>query len=142
MHFEKEQDVLRKVVIEAWNNPAFKQSLMADPVTTIESFTGEKVELPEGKTLRVFDQSDENIVCLNIPVKPTVTLEDVEDVELTDEQLEVVAGGGVAISVVNWKKIPPLCDWPIIKPKPGRPGHPHPGDWATTSPIDPSKLGG
>lgn len=89
MKFEKEQQVLQSVVEEAWANPSFKQALIDAPVATIESFTGGKVNLPEGKTLVVFDQSNPDVVCINIPVQPNL-----EDAELTDADLEVVAGGG------------------------------------------------
>ena len=90
MKFEKEEQVLQKVVEEAWTNPSFKKALVASPIKAIESLTGVKVNLPDGKTLMVFDQSNPDIVCINIPVQPNF-----DDVELTDADLEIVAGGGL-----------------------------------------------
>jgi len=90
MEFTKEQKILQQVISEAWNNPSFKQELISSPQETIEKLTGKKFDLPEGKTLQVFDQSNENVVCLNIPQQPNF-----ENKELTDNELELVAGGQI-----------------------------------------------
>jgi hypothetical protein len=82
------QKVYGEIVQKAWDDNQFKNNLMSNPVETIEKFTGNKMNLPEGQTLVVKDQTDESIVYLNIPRKI-----DTESLELTDEQLEMVAGG-------------------------------------------------
>lgn len=46
------------------------------------------MNLPAGKTLVVRDQTDESTVYINIPVKLNI-----DDIELSEEQIEVVAGG-------------------------------------------------
>ncbi len=84
----KQETVFRQVVAEAWANPAYKQELLNNPVAAIEKLTGEKVDLPEGKQLVVTDQTDAGNVYFNLPAQPSL-----DEVELTDEQLETVAGG-------------------------------------------------
>ena len=89
MEFTKEQEVLQMVINEAWENEMFKKELLADPSKAIEKLTGEKAILPEGKTLVVRDQTDENTVYINIQSEES----SIEDVELNEDQLEKVAGG-------------------------------------------------
>ncbi len=88
MELTKEQRVLQQVINEAWGNEAFKQELMKDPGKAIEQLTGEKLVVPEGKTMVVRDQTAENTIYINIPAE-----EGVEDVELNEEQLQAVSGG-------------------------------------------------
>ena len=88
MEFTKEQKLLQTIVHKAWEDDAFKQELIANPVAAIEKATGERVNLPEGKTIVVRDQTDESTVYINIPAKQKM-----DDVELNEEQLEAVAGG-------------------------------------------------
>ena len=98
MEFTKEQEVFQQVVQEAWENESFKKELMDSPIAAIEKLTGTKLSLPEGKTLVVRDQTDESTVYINIPAEQKM-----DDVELNEEQLEVVAGGGspFAMGVIN-----------------------------------------
>ncbi|KAB7725720.1 NHLP leader peptide family natural product precursor [Rudanella paleaurantiibacter] len=88
MEFTQEQKLYGEIVQKAWEDTQFKSELMADPVGAIEKLTGQKLNLPQGKTLVVRDQTDESTVYINIPAKPAT-----EDVELNEEQLETVAGG-------------------------------------------------
>ena len=88
MKITREQELLQQVVNEAWNNAEFKKSLIENPLEAIEALTGEKLNIPEGKTFVVRDQTDESTVYINIPA-PTMK----DDVELNEEQLEAVAGG-------------------------------------------------
>ena len=92
MEMTPEQQLYQQVITEAWENETFKQELINDPVTAIEKLTGEKVQLPEGKTLVVRDQTDEATVYINIPAEPEAT-----DVELNEDQLEAVSGGVIGL---------------------------------------------
>jgi len=89
MELTKEQKLFQTVVQTAWEDANFKQELIANPVKAIESLTGETLKLPEGKTIVVRDQTDDSVVYINIPAEPNM-----DDMELTEEQLEIVAGGG------------------------------------------------
>lgn len=91
MEATKEQKIIQQVLEEAWTNPVFKIELIESPLEAIKKLTGETFALPEGKSFKVFDQSDENLICFNIPQQPKI-----ENMELTDNQLELVAGGGIA----------------------------------------------
>lgn len=88
MNTQEQQKLYAEVVQKAWENAEFKKELIANPVKAIEELTGIKMNIPQGQTLVVADQTDESTVYLNIPRKI-----DVSELELTDEQLEMVAGG-------------------------------------------------
>lgn len=112
MELTQEQQVLQQVVQEAWENADFKRNLVANPVATIEKFIGKGLNIPEGKTLIVRDQTDENTVYINIPANQ------LEDVELDEKQLEAVSGGihGVYMGVNPFEE--------ILKPNPTFPNIP------------------
>lgn len=87
MELTNNQEVLQKVLERAWEDAEFKKELVADPMAAIEKLTGEKLKLPEGKKLVILDRTDESLVYLKIPTRESA------EVALTDEQLELVAGG-------------------------------------------------
>lgn len=89
---KKSQELLQTIIQKAWEDDSFKQELVANPLEAIEKATGERIHLPKGKTLIVKDQTDESIVYINIPAEVNV-----EDMELNEEQLEVIAGGGMIL---------------------------------------------
>lgn len=89
MELTKEQKLFQTVVQKAWEDTTFKQELINNPIEAIENLTGKRVKLPEGKTVVVRDQTDASVVYVNIPAEPNM-----DDMELTEEQLEIVAGGG------------------------------------------------
>lgn len=89
MEFTQEQKLYAEIVQKAWEDENFKKELVANPVEAIERLTGKKLNLPEGKSLVVRDQTAEDTVYINIPAEP----KKVDDLELNEEQLEVVAGG-------------------------------------------------
>lgn len=89
---QRKQEVIEVIISKAWEDINFRKELIADPVKAIEKLTGVKVVLPEGKSLIVNDQTDKSIIYVNIPAEP-----EIESMELTEEQLEAVAGGGQKI---------------------------------------------
>jgi hypothetical protein len=106
MEFTQEEKVYAEIVQKAWEDATFKKELVANPVATIELFTGKKVNLPAGKTIVVRDQTDESAVYINIPAQPKNSA----DVELSEEQLEHVAGGVIGdCTPTVW---PPRGTWP------------------------------
>ncbi|WP_415328994.1 NHLP leader peptide family RiPP precursor [Chryseobacterium sp. MMS23-Vi53] len=89
MEFTQEQKMYAEIVQKAWEDAEFKNELVKNPVATIEKFSGKKLNLPEGKRLVVRDQTDESVVYINLPASPKNSV----DTELSEEQLEAVAGG-------------------------------------------------
>jgi len=89
MELTKEQKLFQSIVQQAWEDDVFKQELIANPLKAIKELTGEELNLPEGKTLVVRDQTDADVVYINIPAKV-----ELDDVELNEEQLDIVTGGG------------------------------------------------
>ena len=85
---QRKQEIIQTVISKAWEDLSFRKELIADPVTAIERLSGIKIVLPEGKTLVIADQTDKSKVYLTIPAEP-----EMENMELTEEQLESIAGG-------------------------------------------------
>lgn len=84
---EKGQEILNSIIAKSWEDESFKQELIASPIDTIKKFTG-KESLSEDKKVFVVDQSNPDYIYINIPAKPNL-----DDVELTEDQLEAVSGG-------------------------------------------------
>lgn len=92
MKYTKEQqkqgaELMSTLVQEALNNSEFKTQLIKNPTSAIEKFTGKSFSMP-GKKVKVDDQSDSSVIYLNIPCEPNL-----DEMELTDEQLEAISGG-------------------------------------------------
>ncbi|UKB83914.1 NHLP leader peptide family RiPP precursor [Chryseobacterium sp. MEBOG06] len=87
MEFTQDEKIYAEIVQKVWDDAEFKKELLADPISAIEKLTGKKLNLPEGKTLVVRDQTDESTIYINIPAKVQI------DAELNEEQLEAVSGG-------------------------------------------------
>ncbi|HEX8378606.1 MAG TPA: NHLP leader peptide family RiPP precursor [Pedobacter sp.] len=79
-------ELLKTLAQKAWESSTFKNQLIENPIATIESVTGQKMQ-PDINVI-VEDQTDTSKVYLNIPRKI-----ELDELELTDEQLEMVAGG-------------------------------------------------
>lgn len=94
MNLTKNEEALQKAVVAAWEDAEFKKQLLDNPSEAIESLTGVKLELPTGKEFVVVDRNDDSKIYYDFPTK-----ESVMETELTDEQLEMVAGGAAACSI-------------------------------------------
>ena len=88
MELTKAQKLVHEVVQRVWEDPKFKENLLANPAEAIENLTGQALRIPEGKTLLVVDQTDPSTIYFNLPAEPVL-----EDLELNEEQLEAIAGG-------------------------------------------------
>ena len=89
MDYTNGEVLLNEIIKTAWQDESFKNDLVANPVQAIEALTGKEVNIPEGKTIEVRDQTNDLVIYINIPKEPHM-----DDMELNDEQLEIIAGGG------------------------------------------------
>ncbi len=87
METTKGQKLLQTLIARSWEDENFKQELIANPVSVIEKITGKSIS--NDKKVFVIDQSNSDHVYINIPAKSNL-----DDLELTEDQLEAVAGGG------------------------------------------------
>lgn len=100
---EKKFGIYQAIIDEAWKNESFKQELISNPKSSIEKVLGKKLKVHEDTKFVIEDQTNTDLVYLNIPRKP-----DLDNLELSDEQLEMVAGGiifvtgTVALSTLAW----------------------------------------
>ena len=76
------------VINKAWEDDEFRAKMVANPKGNIHKLTGLKI--PSEVDLIFNDQTDNSKTYINIPPKPNF-----DDMELSDEQLEIVAGGEV-----------------------------------------------
>ena len=100
MELTREQKLLQTIIQKAWEDANFKEYLKRSPLEAIQTLTGEQLNLPENKTILVTDQSVQDVIYINIPAQPSM-----DDVELTEEQLEIVAGGGQVEPVIDEMEI-------------------------------------
>ena len=84
---EQSLEIYNALISEALVNMTFKKELLEGPKTAIERFVGQGFTFPQGIKILVEDQSDENLIYFNIPKCQSDSL------ELTEEQLETIAGG-------------------------------------------------
>jgi hypothetical protein len=75
------------LIEKSWNDSVFKENLINSPLET-----SKEVKLGNSKEFVVEDQTDSDTIFLNIPPKPNL-----DEIELSDEQLEHVSGGEVGV---------------------------------------------
>ena len=90
------QELFQTLVQKSWESETFKNQLISNPEVTIESILGKSMTIPKGKSIIVEDQTDQNVIYLNIPGQV-----DMDEIELTEQQLELVAGGSTALCYIG-----------------------------------------
>jgi hypothetical protein len=65
---KKGRMVLHKIIEKAWESEEFKKELIAQPNETLDHFFGNSH--PFSKKIIVTDQSNPDVIYINIPVKP------------------------------------------------------------------------
>ncbi len=86
-----------QVVAKAWADDDFKQRLLTDPAAVLQA---EGIAVPEGVELRAVENTDK-VLYFMLPPKPSG--------ELSDEQLDQVAGGSTASTVATAGSIMSIC---------------------------------
>jgi hypothetical protein len=72
-----------QVVARAWSDPAFKKRFVSDPAGAAKEFD---IQIPEGIQIKVVEDTA-SVRHVILPARPSAQ-------ELSDEQLQQVAGGG------------------------------------------------
>ena len=96
--YQSRNDFEANLITKAWQDEAFKQQLMNDPIAVYESELGRKA--PDNIEIKVLEETSDTTY-LVIPKKPEASE------ELSEESLESVAGGGgfqlpLIGGVVSW----------------------------------------
>jgi len=100
---EEQAKKMGSLIAKCWSDDGFKKKLLADPAATLKA-EGVKIEFPAGMTLKAVENTDK-VYHIVLPAIPT---------ELSDEQLEVAAGGD---SGACWQQCG-FCQGTITNPPP------------------------
>lgn len=84
----KSKEFIQKLTQKAWESEDFKNRLINNPVAALEEISGKDLSGLKSKKIVVSDQTNKETIYINIPAKPNIN-----ELELTEEQLEQVAGG-------------------------------------------------
>lgn len=101
---QKGRDQIREIIIKAWEDETFKQELLNNPKDTLESFLGKTLDTD--KEIVFIDQSNPECLYIPIPAKPAL-----DDLELSEDQLELVAGGDDGFSF--WGTVAYMATHPL-----------------------------
>jgi hypothetical protein len=80
------QEIEAHLVAKTWKDESFKQQLLSNPKAVIEKEFG--VQLPAELNVQIVEE-DAQTLYINLPMRP-----DFSGTELSDRDLEAVAGGG------------------------------------------------
>ncbi|RZS99450.1 NHLP leader peptide family RiPP precursor [Aquimarina brevivitae] len=90
---QKVNQYLVDIIAKAWEDENFKQSLINNPMEVITKHTKGALKI-DTENIVVIDQTDDNTTYINIPKKPNI-----DDLELSEDQLDMVSGGGTMQAV-------------------------------------------
>lgn len=110
-NLNKGSRLIQTLIEKSWESETFKAQFVNNPEIAIENFIGKSMTIPSGKSIKVDDQTDTNVIYINIPRQVSV-----DELELSEEQLDTVSGGfidpvsvatyvGIAVGVAQ------ICDW-------------------------------
>ncbi|MGF1575122.1 MAG: NHLP leader peptide family RiPP precursor [Cyanophyceae cyanobacterium] len=88
-------EIESKIILKAWEDDAYRQSLIANPRAVLSEEIGKPI--PDGGSFVVVEEKP-NSFYLVLPQKPRLIEEVIhESEELTQTELESVAGGAIAV---------------------------------------------
>jgi hypothetical protein len=87
-----------RIAAKAWSDAEFKKKLLADPAAIAQEFG---LPVPSGIELRVVEDSP-TVRHFVLPPRPNMS-------ELSDEQLDQVAGGASVCSTTGLSTVPTVC---------------------------------
>ncbi|MBD2243790.1 NHLP leader peptide family RiPP precursor [Nostoc sp. FACHB-888] len=79
------KDIEAHIIAQSWKDEAYKQELLSNSKAVIEREFG--IQLPANVSVKVVEENPTNLYFV-LPMRP-----DLSGAELSDEQLETVAGG-------------------------------------------------
>lgn len=91
----KAQKLLVQLTEKAWESPEFKEHLMNNPKEAIGELTGADMSFLKDRKIVVTDQTDGSVIYINLAAKPNL-----DDLELSEEELEMIAGGWVILGYI------------------------------------------
>ena len=91
-----------KIIAKAWRDPAFKAELIANPAAALKA---EGIDVPAGMAVTVLEHTDKQFH-LVLPPVPTD--------ELSEDDLEAVAGGTIGQTLTIWGYKPNLNKFKYI----------------------------
>ena len=94
---EKGVELINNLIQQSWKDDSFKKELIDNPTSVIERITGKHLVNIGEKKIVVEDQTDTSKIYLNIPVNINS-----DELQLTEEQLEMISGGVTPTYVVGF----------------------------------------
>jgi len=102
----KQKEIVNLIINKSLKDSKFKDSLILNPKEAINNCFDNKITFKDKIKLVVEDQSDENIVYLNIPRNVGA-----DNYELSEEELEKVAGGATTTPVCVGIAVYVICEF-------------------------------
>jgi hypothetical protein len=92
------QDIEARIIAKAWKDEAYKQELLINPKVVIEREFG--VKFPAGVNVQILSENPTSLYFV-LPISPVATE------ELSEEQLEAIAGGSpLTLYSLFFKRLP------------------------------------
>ena len=92
---ELNDDLFKEVYEKYWSSADFREELNESPKEILEKTLKTEFNLEQGTSICINDQTGANKYYLNIPRERAM-----EKLELTDEEMDVVTGGEIAVGIL------------------------------------------
>jgi len=100
---------LSSIIEKCWEDDNYKQEFVKNPSSKLFDSNSNSNSNSNNLNLVVCDQTNDDVIYFNIP--PKKTLEDLDELSLTDEQLDLVSAGGwpAVIAALGLATMSPLA---------------------------------